>query len=108
MKKRLRKKKHLKEFREWGVTITITINLKQNVKSFCDDFLTNVLEPNKCYFGGGTIDNVLDGIIELGSNLNSIDSKLSCIKLWLDNRDDVDNYVISEKINLCYPKKNNY
>jgi len=108
MNKRLRKKKHLKEFREWGVSINITINSKQDVKSFCDDFLINALEDNDCYFGGGTTDNVFDGIIELGSDLNNIDSKLFCIKSWLDSRDNIDNYIIGDKFDLCYPKKNNY
>jgi uncharacterized protein YggL (DUF469 family) len=39
MKKRLRKKKHLGEFTEWGVPVAIARKRKDDFDSFLDDFL---------------------------------------------------------------------
>lgn len=54
MNKRIRKKKHVKEFTEYGLEITFKINPdKIEIDEFCDRFIDQV-EAMKCFCGGLT------------------------------------------------------
>jgi uncharacterized protein YggL (DUF469 family) len=53
MKKRLRKKKCLGEFTEWGRQLVITRNRKDGFDEFLDAFIEETIESNGCYCGGG-------------------------------------------------------
>ncbi len=92
MKKRLRKKKHLGEFIEWGMPIAIARKRKGDFDNFLDDFIEQAIEPNDCYFGGGGKDDRLEGIIELGRTSDSIEEKQKKVINWLETRNDIEKY----------------
>ena len=52
-KKRLRKKKHLGEFAEWGRQFVIIRNRKDGFDEFLDAFIEEAIESSGCYCGGG-------------------------------------------------------
>ena len=66
MKKRLRKKKHLGEFTEWGRQLVIMRNRKDGFDGFLDAFIEEAIESNGCYCGGGGKEDKLDVVVELG------------------------------------------
>ncbi|QDU07716.1 50S ribosome-binding protein YggL [Gimesia aquarii] len=102
MKKRLRKKKHLGEFKEWGTSITIKRTTCVDFDSFLDDFIEQAIEGNHCCCGIGGMDDSFDGIIQLGTKSNHPEERLKAIKTWLDRRPDVDHYVTGKLIDLWY------
>lgn len=102
MKKRLRKKKYLGEFKEWGTSITIKRTTCDDFDSFLDDFIEQAIEGNHCSCGIGGMDDSFDGIIQLGTISNYPEARLTAIKVWLDQRADVDHYVIGKLIDLWY------
>jgi uncharacterized protein YggL (DUF469 family) len=66
MKKRLRKKKHIDEFAEWGCQLIATRNTKRDADAFQDAFIIEAIEGNGCYCGGSLSDDRIDVIVELG------------------------------------------
>lgn len=66
MKKRLRKKKHRREFTEWGRQLVITRKRKDGFDEFLDAFIEEGIEANGCYCGGGGKEDKLDVVVELG------------------------------------------
>ena len=103
MKKRLRKKKHIGEFKIWGVPITIKRAMKTNFDSFLDKFIEEAIEASDCYFGGGGgKEDHLEGFIELGHSSEQPESRLNKISKWLDERTDIEKYVTGELIDVWY------
>ena len=102
MKKRLRKKKHLGEFVEWGVPVAIARKQKDDFDSFLDDFIEQAIEGNGCYFGGGGKEDRLEGVIELGKTCDGPEERLKKIMSWLEARQDVQKYVIGKVVDLWY------
>jgi uncharacterized protein len=100
MKKRLRKKRHLGEFVEWGMPITIVRKNKGDFDSFLDDFIEQAIERNGLYFGGGGKEDCLKGVIELGKKSDGPKERLKKILEWLANRKDVESYVIGNMLDL--------
>ncbi len=66
MKKRPRKKKHLKEFTQWGRQIVITLDVKSSLDYFLDAFIDEGIEANDFYRGGGGSPKELSFIIVVG------------------------------------------
>ncbi len=102
MKKRLRKKKHLHDFKEWGVPVAIKITEGTSFDGFLDDFIEQAIESNGCYFGGGGKDAHLEGFIELGKTFDRPEERLRRIVAWLDTRADVEKYIIGKLIDVWY------
>ncbi len=102
MKKRLRKKKHLGEFIEWGCRFVIVRNCKGGFNIFLDDFIEEAIEANNCYCGGGGKENILDVIVELGRAVDNPEARLKRIAAWLDARPDVQSYRTGRIIDLWY------
>ena len=94
MKKRIRKKKHLGEFSEWGRQIVIERNRKKDFDEFLDAFIEEAIEANECYCGGGGKEDKLDVIVELGCYSKNPEAKMAKITAWLDARPDVQGYKI--------------
>lgn len=65
MKKRIRKKKRLGEFREWGCEIEITLRSPSDLDIFLDLFVQQIEEMG-CYCGGGGAGVRLSMMAELG------------------------------------------
>ncbi len=101
MKKRLRKKKHVGEFAEWGRQIIIYRNRSDQFDEFLDAFIAEAVEANNCYCGGGGSKNMLDIIVELGLQQHC-EERLQSIIAWLQNRTDIENYKIGEKFDLWH------
>ena len=102
MKKRLRKKKHLGEFTEWGIQLVATRNQKDGFDDFLDAFVLEAIEANGCYCGGGGMEDKFDVVIELGRHADDPESKLRKITAWLDSRSDVQGYRTGELFDLWH------
>lgn len=102
MKKRLRKKKHLGEFTEWGRQLVITRNRKDGFDEFLDAFIEDAIEANGCYCGGGGKEDKLDVVVELGRRADDPDARLNRITAWLDARPDVENWRLGEEFDIWY------
>lgn len=102
MKKRLRKKKHQDEFREWGRQLVITRNRKDGFDDFLDAFIEEAIEANDCYCGGGGKEDKLDVVVELGRMADDPDRRLAKITAWLDSRPDVLEYRAGPMFDLWY------
>ena len=93
MKKRLRKKKHIGEFKKYGVQFSLKRATTENFDKFLDVFLEEAIHANGCSFAGGVKDNELNGFIELGIKDENLEKNLIKIKVWMMNRSDIKNFV---------------
>lgn len=100
MKKRLRKKKHLKEFAEYGRYFKCRRSTKENANDFLNEFI-EMIEKNKCLCGGSIGEEFLDIVIEFGKEPN-INDKYNSIKNWINSRDDILFYGFSEPFDLWH------
>lgn len=102
MKKRLRKKKHVGEFTEYGIEISIKFNSNIDSDQFLDDFIENAIERNGLLFGGGHDNITLEGVIELGRSdkylLNS-----DKVSIFLKQHSAIKSHTLSEPFDIYYP-----
>jgi uncharacterized protein len=102
MKRRLRKKKHLGEFAEWGRQLVIMRNRKDGFDEFLDTFIEEAIELNRCYCGGGGKENKLDVVVELGRHSDEPNARLKRITAWLDSRSDVESWRVGEEFDIWH------
>ena len=102
MKKRLRKKKHLGEFAEWGRQLVITRNRKDGFDEFLGAFIKEAIESNGCYCGGGGKEDKLIMVVELGRRSNDPEAIMKKITAWLDARSDIENWRMGEEFDLWH------
>ena len=102
MRIRLRKKKHVGEFTEWGRQFIIARNRRDGFNEFLDAFIEEAIEANGCFCGGGGKEDKLDVIVELGRNLADADLKKDCIIKWLESRQDVKSWRIGEVFDIWH------
>jgi uncharacterized protein YggL (DUF469 family) len=102
MKKRLRKKKHLGEFTEWGRQFVITRNRKDGFDEFLDAFIEEAIEANGCYCGGGGKEDKMNFVVELGRRSDDPDARLKRITAWLEARPDVENWKVGEEFDIWH------
>lgn len=102
MKKRLRKKKRVGEFIEWGGRLVVKRNRKDGFDEFLEAFIEEAIETNGCFCGGGGVEDNLDIIVELGQRSNDPESKFQRIAAWLANRADVRGWKASEEFGLWH------
>jgi len=102
MKKRLRKKKHLREFAQHGRQVIITRNRKDGFDDFLDAFIEETIEANACYCGGGGKEDKLDVIVELRARSENPDAKLKEITGWLGARPDVKDWKVGQEFDLWH------
>jgi uncharacterized protein YggL (DUF469 family) len=102
MKKRLRKKKYIGEFTEWGRQLVITRNCKDGFDEFLDAFIEEAIESNGCYCGGGGKEDKLNVVVELGRRSDDPDAKMTKITAWLDARSDVQSWRLGEEFDLWH------
>ncbi len=100
MKKRLRKKKHLAEFTEWGIDLAIKRTTSDGFDEFLDAFIEAV-EANDCFCGGGGSDDHLSVAVELGRSREIGQERLAGIKKWLDSRADIKRYRVGDLTDMC-------
>lgn len=102
MKKRLRKKKHVGEFKEWGAPVAIRVRENIDPDAFLDEFMEEVVVNQLCVFGGGGRDGVIEGFLELGKTKDLPEEKIKRIRDWLDRQDKVEKYVVGRPIDAWY------
>ena len=102
MKKRLRKKKHVGEFAEYGRQLIVTRNRKDGFDEFLDAFVEEAIEGSGCYCAGGGKDDKLDLIVELGTRSEDPDAKLKKITAWLEARPDVKSWKVGQEFDLWH------
>jgi len=102
MNKRLRKKKHCREFVEWGRRLVITRNRKDGFDEFFYAFVEEAIEANGCYCGGGGKEGKLDVVVELGRRWDDPAARLQKITAWLDARPDVQGWRTSDEFDLWH------
>jgi uncharacterized protein YggL (DUF469 family) len=100
MKKRLRKKKHYREFTEWGRQLIINRNRKEGFDEFLDAFIEEAIEANGCYCGGGGKEDKLDVVVELGRRSDNPSARMERITGWLDARPDVQGWRTGEEFDI--------
>ncbi len=99
MRKRLRKKKHIGEFAEWGVRLVVMRNRKVGFDDFFNAF-EEAVEFNGCCCGGLGKEEMLDVVVELGPRSGDPDTRMMKIIAWLDARDDVQSWRIGPKFDI--------
>ena len=92
MKKRLRKKKHIGEFAEWGRQLVASRNTNINADAFHDAFIIEAIEANGCYCGGSLSDDKINVIVELGKMSENLESKFAKVTAWIDKRSDIEEW----------------
>ena len=102
MKKRLRKKKHYREFTEWGRQLIITRNRKDGFDEFLDAFIEEAIEANGCYCGGGGKEDKLDVVVGLGRRSDDPTTRMKRIMAWLDARPDVQGWRAGEEFDIWH------
>lgn len=97
MRKRLRKKKHMGEFQEWGVEFELTLKSGVEFDAFLDEFLEDCIESRGLAFGGGGGGTKLKGFVELGQSDEHL-ANLAHVAAWFANSASIDNYSMSEPV----------
>ena len=98
MKKRLRKKLHLEEFKEFGLGIKIKFNdlNKINTDTLMNSFI-DFVEENTTYCGGGGDNKEWEMIVEINKKLDTPESLGEKIKNFLD-KELTEGYELESKI----------
>jgi len=102
MKKRLRKKKHVGEFTEWGRQLVIMRNRREGFDAFLDAFIEEAVESNGCYCGGGGKEDKLDVVVELSRRSDAPDARVNRITAWLESRSDVETWRLGEEFDVWH------
>jgi uncharacterized protein len=101
MRKRLRKKKHLGEFREFGVQVKVGVKPDTDYDSFLDDWICQAVEGNGLSFGGGGSAPLLSGFVELGRH-EQVAAKISGLEEWLKADPRVQLYEVGQPVDAWY------
>ncbi len=99
MRKRLRKKKRVREFQEFGTEVSAILNAGVDFDAFLDDFIRDAIEANGLAFGGGGIAPRLDGFVELG-NRDAYAESLSRLAAWLEADPRVHSFQLGQPVDL--------
>lgn len=88
MKKRLRKKRHVGEFKEYGASLKIVLKEKLGEKdfdAFVWDFIDAAVVPADCSCsGGGSHDELeLRFFMDLGAGAEEARGRLAAVTAWL-------------------------
>jgi uncharacterized protein len=97
MRRRLRKKKHIGEFQEFGATLTATLRAGTDILTFLDDFLVHAVEAHGLQFGGGGGSLTLNGFVELGRRDAYLENR-SKVRAWLEAEPRVEAFRFDEPV----------
>jgi uncharacterized protein YggL (DUF469 family) len=102
MRKRLRKKLHLREFQELGFEVKFKINPDLSIQDrndLLDRFIEEAIEANGLMFGGGGL-NEWDGMAALCAHGSTTSEHQLLVETWLNNEFNVFSYQIGELFDL--------
>ena len=101
MRKRLRKKKHLGEFQEFGVNVVAKLRPGVDFDAFLDDFLCYAVEANGLAFGGGGTALEFEGFLELGNRAVYV-SNLTTVSTWLAADSRIKSFQLAEPVDAWH------
>jgi uncharacterized protein len=99
MKKRLRKKKRLGEFREWGREVSINLREGTSGEEFINDFI-GMIEDAKLCCGGGGRGVEWKMVVELGTS--DRETKWNVVRQWLESRRDIADWSVGYEFDLWH------
>ena len=99
MRKRVRKKKRIGEFEEFGVEVTAKLKSSVDFDAFLDDFIRDAVEVNGLAFGGGGLGAKFSGFVELGRR-DVHASNLEKVTAWLAKEGRIESYQVSEPVDV--------
>ena len=105
MKKRLRKKLRLGEFKEFGFEITVEMAEglnEEQLDAFISIFAEEALEKNGLDFEGGGNTSELFGFVVLNKRGSVSEDQRSIVEVWLKERTEVKNATIGELVDAWY------
>lgn len=107
MRKRLRKKKHLREFLQLGFSVECRIRpglSGPEFDRFTDEFIVQAIEANALVFGGGSSpDRSWSGIVcRDGCYDSTSDGDKAAVQDWLEQRSEVDSFRLSGFWDVCH------
>ena len=99
MKRRLRKKRLVGEFRQFGIHLDVHLRGDADVDSFFDEFLEEAVEGNGLQFGGGFQSDrpVIAGFVELGG-IDNVAANRSKVHRWLELHVAVETFSCGEPV----------
>lgn len=92
MRKRLRKKRHLGEFQEFGFTVSWKMKSNLNdeeYNQFWDRFIKEAIEANGLSFGGGIGPDEGEGFVANMGGGSATDEHRAIVQEWLTQDPDV-------------------
>jgi uncharacterized protein YggL (DUF469 family) len=101
MRKRLRKKKHLGEFQEFGVDVVVALQHGVDFDAFLDDFLCDAVEANGLLFGGGEMAEKFEGFLELGRRAVYV-SNLTKVSTWLAADPRIQSFQLADPVDAWH------
>jgi len=101
MKKRLRKKKHKGEFRQWGSQFDISLKEALGFDPFLDRFIAKVEELG-CFCGGGGKETTLSLVVELGCGVVVAGEKRGVLEHWTLGQPEVQGCSSTQLFDLWY------
>lgn len=105
MKKRLRKKRRVGEFQEFGFEVHIKLkDILDTITSdrFLDDFIFQAIEANGLLFGGGGRDDTWEGFVTLNRRGSTTQLHQDQIRNWLSGRPEVLEFKIGDLQDAWY------
>jgi hypothetical protein len=97
MRKRLRKKKRVGEFQEFGVELEMMLRAGVDFDALLEDFLRDAVDANGLAFGGGGRGNHLAGFLELGRR-DTHQSKIAKVTAWLVAEHRIETFVVGDPV----------
>ncbi len=104
MKKRLRKKLRLGEFREFCFEISFQAPPGMSIDEFdklTDDFIA-MIEDNGLQFGGGGPPGTCHGVVELNGRGTVTEEHRQIVALWLESHPGITTYTIGELVDAWH------
>ena len=105
MRKRLRKKLHLKEFQELGFEITCSFvpNFSDaDFDSFIDEFIDEAIERNGLQFGGGGDRKEWRGFVALDHRGMVTEAHRTKVSDWLASRTEITEYQVGNLVDAWH------
>ena len=103
MKKRLRKKLYLGEFRELGFSVsfqTLTAISTDERSSLLEAFI-EMIEMNGLQFGGGGLDE-WEGFVALDSRGTATECHRQVVRRWLQDHRQIENVVVGDLVDAWH------
>ena len=106
MKKRLRKKKHVGEFKEFGFMagFRFSCHLTESARNgLLNRFIEDAIEKNGLQFGGGGGGNEWSGFVALNKSRGStLEKHRQAVAHWFQQETEIKEYYLTDMIDAWY------